>query len=112
MTKNEVLYTVVEIINEHKSADCPEATENSDLANDLGMGSLDLFESAVYIERRLNFEFDYKESKKVIYNIKTVKDLVRLICKKLNIPFIDIKKTLPKNNIVMSVVNNNEQNKR
>ena len=112
MTRNEVLYKVIEIINEHKSAGSPKATENSRFAEDLGMDSLDRFESAAYIERRLNFEFDYKEDQEVIYNIKTVKDVVNLVCKKLNIPVIDVKKIMPVNSIVNVAVNNNAQNKR
>lgn len=86
MTRNEVLYKVLEIINEHKSADFPKATENSRLAEDLGMDSLDIAETGMDIERRLNIVFDTDEFEEVKFNLKSVKDMVNFTCKKLNIP--------------------------
>jgi len=91
MTRNEVLHKVIEIVNEHKSAGFPEATENSRIAEDLGMDSLDRVETYFYITKRLNFYYDQHDE--LMFDSKTVKDLVDGVCKKLNIS--------------MSAVNNN-----
>ena len=96
MTRKEVLYKVLEIINEHKSADSPEATENSRLAEDLGMDSLDLVESAMHIERRLDIHFDGDDYEKIKFGIASVKDFVDLACKKLNIPTNGVQKNVEK----------------
>lgn len=103
MTRNEVLYKVIEIVNEHKSADFPKATENSRLAEDLGMDSLDIAETGMDIERRLNIVFDTDEFEEVKFNLKSVKDMVNFTCKKLNIPVIDVQKKeeKPKQQIVV-----------
>lgn len=103
MARNEVLHKVIEIVNEHKSADFPEATENSRLAEDLGMDSLDIAETGMDIERRLNIVFDTDEFEEVKFNLKSVKDMVNFTCKKLNIPVIDVQKKeeKPKQQIVV-----------
>ena len=95
MTRNEVLYNVIEIVNEHKLKDAPKATEYSRLAEDLGMDSLDIFESAMYIERRLDIHFD-DDYEKIGFGIASVKDFVDLACKKLKIPVIDVQKNVEK----------------
>ena len=112
MTRNEVLYKVIEIVNEHKSAGFPEATEYSRFAEDLGMDSLDIVEIGMDIEKRLSFVFDTDEFEEVKFNLKSVKDMVNFTCKKLKIPVIDVKKSMPANSIANAAVNNNAQNKR
>jgi len=86
MTRNEVLYKVLEIVNEHKSDGFPDATENSRLAEDLGMDSLDIVEIAMYIQRRFDVYFDDGEWDKIKFSSISVKDMVNFTCKKLNIP--------------------------
>ena len=88
MTRNEVLYKVLEIVNEHKAHNFPKATENSRLAEDLGMDSLDIVETSMDIERRLDIVSDTDEFEEVKFNLKSVKDMVNFTCKKLNIPSI------------------------
>ncbi|MBR4507306.1 MAG: acyl carrier protein [Alphaproteobacteria bacterium] len=103
MTRNEVLYKVIEIVNEHKSADFPEATENSRLEEDLGMDSLDIVEIAMSIQRRFDVHFDDDEWDKIKFSSVSVKDMVNFTCKKLNIPVIDVQKKeeKPKQQIVV-----------
>ena len=103
MTRNEVLYKVIEIVNEHKAHNFPEATENSWFAEDLGMDSLDIVETGMDIEKRLSFVFDTDEFEEVKFNLKSVKDMVNFTCKKLNIPVIDVQKKeeKPKQQIVV-----------
>ncbi|MBR6752121.1 MAG: hypothetical protein IKL95_02520 [Alphaproteobacteria bacterium] len=96
MTRKEVLYKVIEIVNEHKLKDAPKATEYSRLAEDLGMDSLDIFESAMYIERRLDIHFDDDDYEKIGFGIASVKDFVDLACKKLNIPTNSVQKNVEK----------------
>lgn len=96
MTRNEVLYKVIEIVNEHKLKDAPKTTEYSRLAEDLGMDSLDIVESAMYIERRLDIHFDDDEWDKIKFGIVSVKDFVDLACKKLNIPTNGVQKNVEK----------------
>lgn len=96
MTRNEVLYKVIEIVNEHKLKDAPKTTEYSRLAEDLGMDSLDIVESAMYIERRLDIHFDDDEWDKIKFGIASVKDFVDLACKKLNIPTNGVQKNVVK----------------
>lgn len=96
MTRNEVLYKVIEIVNEHKGYNFPKATENSRLAEDLGMDSLDIVETGMDIERRLDIVFDTDEFEEVKFNLKSVKDMVNFTCKKLNIPVIDVQKNVEK----------------
>ena len=94
MTRNEVLYKVIEIVNEHKLKDAPKTTEYSRLAEDLGMDSLDIVASAMYIERRLDIHFDDDEWDKIKFGIASVKDFVDLACKKLNIPTNGVQKNV------------------
>ena len=103
MTRNEVLYKVIEIVNEHKSADFPKATENSRLAEDLGMDSLDIVEITMSIQRRFDVYFDDGEWDKIKFSSVSVKDIVNFTCKKLNIPVIDVQKKeeKPKQQIVV-----------
>lgn len=103
MTRNEVLYKVLEIVNEHKSADFPEATENSRLAEDLGMDSLDIVEIVMFIQRRFDVCFDDGEWDKIKFSSISVKEMVNFTCKKLNIPVIDVQKKeeKPKQQIVV-----------
>ncbi len=96
MTRNEVLYNVIEIVNEHKLKDAPKTTEYSRLAEDLGMDSLDIVESAMYIERRLDIHFDDDEWDKIKFGIASVKDMVDFTCKKLNIPTNGVQKNVAK----------------
>lgn len=91
MTRNEVLHKVIEIINEYKSYDSPEIKENSRLAEELGMDSLEIAESACRIERELNISFDAD-----YFDIASVKDFVDLACKKLKIPTNDVQKNVEK----------------
>ncbi len=101
MTRNEVLHKVIEIVNEHKLADSPETTENSRLEEDLGMDSLDIAETGMDIERRLNIVFDTDEFEEVKFNLKSVKDMVNFTCKKLNIPVNNAEK---KSNLKLNVL--------
>ncbi len=96
MTRNEVLYNVIEIVNEHKLKDAPKTTEYSRLAEDLGMDSLDIVETGMDIERRLDIEFDTDEFEEVKFNLKSVKDMVDFTCKKLNIPTNGVQKNVEK----------------
>lgn len=103
MTRNEVLYNVIEIVNEHKLKDAPETTEYSRLAEDLGMDSLDIVEIAMFIQRRFDVCFDDGEWDKIKFSSISVKDMVNFTCKKLNIPVIDVQKKeeKPKQQIVV-----------
>lgn len=84
MTRNEVLKVVNKSVTYHwKPVD-----ENSFLYD---LDSLDMAGIAFDMERDLNIHFDDAEFEKVRYNIKSVKGLVDLACKKLNIPVNDIK---------------------
>jgi len=97
MTRNEVLKKVIEVINEHRPVGgYPEAVENSKMTFDLGMDSLDIAESILDIETRLNVHFDDDDHEKVKYDVQSVKDLVDLICKKLNITTNDVQKRVEK----------------
>lgn len=98
MTRNEVLYKVIEIVNEHKGYGFSKATatENSRLAEDLGMDSLDIVETGMDIERRLDIVFDTDEFEEVKFNLKSVKDMVDFTCKKLNIPTNGVQKNVEK----------------
>ncbi|MFQ6759797.1 MAG: acyl carrier protein [Alphaproteobacteria bacterium] len=96
MTRNEVLHKVIEIVNEHRFKDAPEATENSRLAEDLGMDSLDIVETDIDIERRLDIHFVDDDYEKFKFGIASVKDFVDLACKKLNIPTNGVQKNVEK----------------
>ena len=97
MTRKEVLYIVLEIVNDHKAYNnFPDATENSRMADDCGMDSLDIVESAMDIERRLGVCFDDEDYDKIKFDGLAVKDLVDLVCKKLKIPVIDVQKNVKK----------------
>ena len=93
MTRNEVLHKVIEIINEHKSADSPEATENSRLSEDLGLDSLDIVEYWMYIETEFDLHFAYDGPHQE--NVISVKDMVDLLCKRY-IQVVDIQKNVEK----------------
>ncbi len=87
MTRNEVLCKVLEIVNEHKAHNFPEATENSRFAEDLGMDSFDIVETCWDIQRvLLDIDFDYDDWDAIKFNTTSVKDVVNLVCKNLNIP--------------------------
>ena len=101
MTRNEVLHKVIEITNEHKLKDAPKTTEDSRLAEDLGMDSLDIVESAMYIQRRLDIRFDDDDWDAIKFNTTSVKDVVNLVCKKLNIPVNNAEK---KSNLKLNVL--------
>ena len=81
MTRNEVLYKVIEIINEEKPYDSPENTENRRWTEDWYMDSLDIVENLMRVENTFTIigKIDATE-------IKSVYDLVNCVCKKLNIP--------------------------
>lgn len=97
MTRKEVLYIVLEIVNDHKAYNnFPDATENSRMTNDCGMDSLDIVESAMDIECRLGVYFDDEDYDKIKFGGLAVKDLVDLVCKKLKIPVIDVQKNVEK----------------
>lgn len=96
MTRNEVLYNVIEIVNEYRLKDAPKTTEYSRLDEDLGMDSLDILESAMYIERRLDIHFDDDDYDKINFGIASVKDFVDLACKKLKIPTNGVQKNVEK----------------
>ena len=86
MTRNEVLYKVIEIVNEHKSDKAQNVTENTRLTNDLGMDSLDIAEAGVHIETKLAVRFDNEDYDNIKFKNMSVNDLVNCVCKKLNIP--------------------------
>lgn len=103
MTRNEVLHKVIEIINGFLPEDFPNVTENDRLAADLVLDSLDITEIAMSIQRRFDVCFDYGEWDKIKFSSVSVKEMVDFICKKLNIPVIDVQKkeAKPKQQIVV-----------
>lgn len=101
MTRNEVLYKVIEIVNEHKSDKAPNVTENTRLTNDLGMDSLDIAEAGVHIETKLAVRFDNEDYDNIKFKNMSVNDLVNCVCKKLNIP---VNNTEKKSNLKLNVL--------
>ena len=93
MTRYEVLHKIIEIVNEHKASGFPETTENSRLAEDLGLDSLDIVETCSDVKRRLDIEFNNKDWHNVKFSTGSVKDIVDLACKKLNIPVSAVNNT-------------------
>jgi len=96
MTRQEVLYKVIEIVNEFRLNDAPDATENSRLTGDLGMDSLEIVESAMDIQRRLGIRFDDDDWDRIKFSIMSVKDMVDLVCEKLENPTNGVQKTVEK----------------
>ena len=96
MTRNAVLYKVLEIVNEHKVYNFSKATENSRPAEDLGMDSLDIVETGMDIEIRLDIVFNTNEFEEVKFNPKSITDMVDFVCKKLKIPINGVQKNVEK----------------
>lgn len=66
---------VKEIIVEQLSVDGENITEDTNLMEDLGIDSLDLYEMIISLEEEFNIEIASEDSE----NLKTIKDVINYI---------------------------------
>lgn len=79
MDKNKVKEKLKEVINDLLQID--DIKQEDSLIEDLGMDSLDMVELVMYIEE----DFDIELPDDGLDNVKTIRDVEKLICKELNI---------------------------
>lgn len=81
MDKNKVKEKLKEVINDLLQID--DIKQEDSLIEDLGMDSLDMVELVMYIEE----DFDIELPDDGLDNVKTIRDVEKLICEKLNINY-------------------------